>query len=367
LPLDGTPLDVPRAIVDLPWVRTRPSVVADLHSHGVRVLLDGGGWRYREFATLGVSKLTNQPYAPAGPLEVSDLKAVREYVLAELREQAALSPDAYLIPGFIPRSRADDVAPMIETAVDAAMNCTDLDAKPFVGVVGAHADNLDRASALIGALPRSIEALYVQVTPLQPMRDGPSKLVRYLQFLQAARSDFDVIGGHAGALGTLLRALGVSAADAGIAEGETFSVSAAARPRKPSATLVGKGMGRRVYVPKLGRSMSGKEWQTLMSIPALHGFLRCSLPCCRFSTLDTTRTRAVEHSLRARIDEAVQQELLPQSVRLSQLLNDVQSRQSVLLACNSALTAQGVEPMKTTYVDNQLSVLGRLLSNPNAA
>src|SRR5258708_4050494 len=77
LPLEGSPLAVPWVIVDLAWVRTKPSVLADLRGHGVRVLLDGHGWRYREFATFGVAKLTSQPYAPPAPLEASDLDAVR--------------------------------------------------------------------------------------------------------------------------------------------------------------------------------------------------------------------------------------------------------------------------------------------------
>jgi len=367
LPLDGPPLDVPWAIVDLPWVRTKPSVLADLRGHGVRVLLDGGGWRYRELATFGVARLTNQSFAPQAPLDASDLGAVRQYVRLELREQARLNADAYLIPGFIPRTRTDDVQLLIGAAVEAAMGCAELDAKPFVLFVGAHADNLARASEIIAELPRSIAGLYLQITPLTPMRDGPSKLLRYSQFLRVAGRDFDVIAGHAGAISTLLRALGVPAADAGIAEAETFTVSAASRPRKPSASLVGKGMGRRIYVPALGRSMSGKEWQALMDIPALHAFLRCTLPCCRFSTLDTTRTRAVEHSLRARIHESLEQQPLPDSLRLTQLLTSVQARQSTLLACNSALAAHGAEPIRTAYVDNQLSLLARLLANPNAA
>jgi hypothetical protein len=32
-----------------------------------------------------------------------------------------------------------------------------------------------------------------------------------------------------------------------------------------------------------------------------------------------------------------------------------------------ALAARGVEPMKTAYIDNQLALLARLLSNPDAA
>lgn len=46
LPLDGPPLDVPWTIVDLACARTKPSVLAELRAHGVKILLDGSGWRY---------------------------------------------------------------------------------------------------------------------------------------------------------------------------------------------------------------------------------------------------------------------------------------------------------------------------------
>ena len=58
LPLEGAPLDVPWAILDLAWVRTKPAVLADLRGHGVHVLLDGSGWRYREPATFDIAYAT---------------------------------------------------------------------------------------------------------------------------------------------------------------------------------------------------------------------------------------------------------------------------------------------------------------------
>ena len=94
LPVDGTLLDLPWTIVDLDYARYRPSVIGELHAHGAKIVLDGGGWRYRESATFSVAAFTKRPFAPTQPLDLSDRSGIVEYVQAELREQCALGADA---------------------------------------------------------------------------------------------------------------------------------------------------------------------------------------------------------------------------------------------------------------------------------
>jgi hypothetical protein len=174
----------------------------------------------------------------------------------------------------------------------------------LIAFIGIHSEHLDAGVALLGEVSRSVAAVYAQVTPFKPQADTASKLLRCADLFGHTALDFTVIAGRAGGAGNFFRALGVHAADAGLADGETFELASKVRPRLPSDNLRGKGTGRRVYIQQLGLSVSGRLHHLLANTGGLQQFLRCSLPCCRFSPLDATRTRAVEHTLRARVDSA---------------------------------------------------------------
>ena len=129
LPLgDGVELDW--AIVDHAYARARPSMPEALVSHGVKTIVDSSAWRYREQPTFDVDAMATAPYAPASPLV--ERVDVRRFVEADLRSQCELGADAYLIPGFVPRDRNDDVSAMTLTAVETALAMSDLDPRPFI-------------------------------------------------------------------------------------------------------------------------------------------------------------------------------------------------------------------------------------------
>jgi dihydrodipicolinate synthase/N-acetylneuraminate lyase len=67
-------------------------------------------------------------------------------------------------------------------------------------------------------VPHFVEALYLQLTPIQPVTDSLSKLEQVTTiYRHAASRGFKVIAGHAGAATPALRAFGIDAADAGLA------------------------------------------------------------------------------------------------------------------------------------------------------
>jgi hypothetical protein len=92
LPFDD-PLDLAWAIVDLALTRDKPTVVTDLHAHGVKVIADSSAWRYRETSTFAIDSMTNVPYAPGEPLGATGT-SIADFIERELRVQEACHVDA---------------------------------------------------------------------------------------------------------------------------------------------------------------------------------------------------------------------------------------------------------------------------------
>jgi hypothetical protein len=263
----------------------RPEIGQALRSHGIQVLYDSSAWRYRESATFSIEAMTKAPYAPAHPIEGPGSE-LRSFVEGDLRAQAAIGAAAYLIPGFVPRDRHDDVAALTLEAVDVAVGMHDLDPRPLVAFVGVHASRVDDGVELLDRLSRSVAGVYIQVTPFEPHGDTVSKLTRSADLFRHAADEFTVIAGRAGGANSFFRALGAHATDAGLAEGERFDFGSKAHPRKPIKAVEGKGLGRRVYLPSIGSSVSGSNFECSPRRRA------CSTsPGVRFRAASSSRSR----------------------------------------------------------------------------
>lgn len=362
LPLgDGVELDW--AIVDHAYARARPSMPEALASHGVKTIVDSSAWRYREQPTFDVDAMASAPYAPDSPLTHRD--DIRQFVEADLRSQCELGADAYLIPGFVPRDRNDDVTTMTLTAVETALAMSDLDPRPFIAFAGVHAERLDAGTEFLDAISRAVAGVYLQITPLRPQHDTVSKLLRCADFYAHAAADFSVIAGRGGGAGSFFRVLGATATDAGLAEGETFNFASKARPKKPSEGMKGKGFGRRIYLPALGASISGKQYRMLADTQGLQQYARCALPCCQFNPFDTKR--AVEHSLRARVAEAIDTQGSPPGSKIERHLDLLRGRLTALNTCNSVLESVGEKPLSSRHLEHQSAALARRLARTPAA
>lgn len=367
-----TQLDLPWAIVDGAWAEGRPEVLNALKQAGTRLLIDTQGWKYRYPSTFDVAKLDGASWSSHSPLSVTDRKGGRAHIEASLRAQAALGADAYLLPGWMPESQSEDLRGAYDVIFDTAGNFGDVHARPYVAFIGGHTKGINELHALLDAVPHFVSAIYLQVSPISPGKDGPAKLeVITTAYRYAAQRGFKVIAGHAGAIAPALRALGVDAADSGLATGEAFDRSNARRPRRRSASEEGGttqgGRRSRMYVSEIDRSLDAVLVERLLSVPgAAAEIVGCRLPCHRFQgghMLD----RAREHSLWARIAEAQRVASLPASMQTTQVYERMKGQLSVLNTVNGALTEAGHPILDPKPLENRLAWVFRMLAAPSAA
>lgn len=368
--LFSSSLDLPWAIVDGAWAERKPELLGTLREHGTKLLIDTHGWRFRYDTALDVEKLRAASWALTSPISPVDKMTGAAFVQTSLRAQADLKAGAYFLPGWLPTTPGEDLRPAYEQIVATASQFDDVPPRPFVLFVGGHTKGLDEVVTLLEDLPHFISGIYLQMTPVGPMKDGPSKLETLTSiYRHAASLGFKVIAGHAGAVTPVLRALGVDAADAGLAIGESFDQSSTKRRAKPDTEGTQQRGGRRsrMYFGQIGRSLEAVDVARLLAVPGAAAELRsCRLPCHRFSghhLLDQAR----EHSLWARVEEAQLVSSLPSSMRATSVYERLKGQRSILATINGALEAAGEQPLDVKPVDNHLTWISRALAARSAA
>lgn len=364
------PLELPWAVADGAWAESAPALLDTLKASGTRLLIDTFGWRYRYDATRDIDKLVNASWAPSCTLNLTDRAQIRSFVEASLRAQAALGAHAYLLPGWFPESNLEDLRGIYEVVLETACDTDDIDARPLVAFVGGRISNVDQVVELIEHIRYYASAIYIQLTPIHPNKDNPSKLQAVVDVYRHARErGFNVIAGYAGALTPALRAFGIDAADAGLATAEAFDRTKARRAQRRATREKSSGGGRqrRMYFQELGRSLSGKEVERLLRVPAAAAEIRgCRMPCHRFRN-DPIMDRGREHSLYARVQDAQLVNSLPPSMRATSVHERLLQQRSTILRVNGALVESGVSPLDIRPIDNQLAWMSRWLSAPAAA
>lgn len=374
LPRDGpgmfnVGLDLPWAILEGPWALQHGASTIELcRDRGVSFLVDTQAWRYRDPRTFTVKKFTATPYAPPGPLAASDPSVLSDFVEADLKTQASLGASAYLLPGVVPNGPHDDIHAEALAFLEIAQEKLP-EARPCIAFIGAHTSSMEAAHQLIDALPHWIDGVYLQLTPINPLHDSPSKIIDGLMLMRhAAQQGFTVIAGRLAGLTPLLRAASIPGVDAGLGEGESFAYSNKVKNHEPRTSTERQPrlpMGR-LYVPQLGRSVSAREWARLMELPALRGQLLCRLPCCAFGLpVETTPQRGREHSLHCRVADA---KALPVSGRSATeaVISLLEQRQSAARAITASLREAGIDPVATDFLDNHLAV-ARFLRDASSA
>lgn len=149
----------------------------------------------------------------------------------------------------------------------------------------------------------------------------------------------------------VLRALGIDAADAGLAIGEAFDQSTTKRRAKPETETGQQRGGRRsrMYFGQIGRSLEAADVERLLAVAGAAAELRsCRLPCHRFSG----------HRLVS---------ALPSSMRATSVYERLKGQRSVLATINGALETAGEQPLDVKPVDNHLTWISRALSARSAA
>lgn len=374
LPRDGPGLfnvgvDLPWAILEAPWALRHGAATVELcRDRGISFLVDTQAWRYRDPRTFLVEKFTATPYAPAGALAASDRPALSRFIEADLETQASLGASAYLLPGLIPSNPRDAVHAMTLAMLEIAQAKLP-NARPCVAFLGVHSSSMEAAHQLVADLPHWIDGIYLQLSPVNPLHDSPSKIIDALMLMRhATKQGFTVIAGRLAGLAALLRAAGIAGADAGLGEGEAFAYGAKIKSHEPrnGTEHQPRLLGGRLYVPQFGRSVSAREWDRLMRVPALRGQLLCRLPCCAFGLpVETTPGRGREHSLHCRVAEA---KALPGVGRptIDAAVALLEQRQSAARAISASLHEGGLDPIATAFLDNHLAV-ARFLKDASSA
>jgi len=366
-------IDLPWAVVDATWAERRPDVLQALRSHGTSLIADTFAWRLRFDAAFQVRRLARASWTPATPVDVSSTAEVEALVRGSLRAQARIGVDAYLVPGFVPVDGNEDLRPTYETILRTVAEFTEVEAKPYVLYLGGHTKGLDVVRRIIDGLPSFLSGVYLQLTPIETARDAPAKLERLVAvYRHASMAGFRVIAGYAGAITPALKALGVDAADAGLATAEAFDQSSTRRgAHRPSGEdneqRAGGGPRSRMYFSEIDGSMDAAEVRRLLAVPAAAAqLLGCRLPCHRFTGGDPLE-RAREHSLWARVDTAREIGRLPATMRLQALHERLRSQRSRLTTINGALLAAGEAPLDTKPLENRLVWVSRTLQSRSAA
>lgn len=271
----------------------------------------------------------------------------------------------------MPEKDDDSGVRALNIATEVALTSNFSVGLPIIGYLGAHSRSTQIAGTVAkDSVTAMLSALYVQISPVNPMSDSVSKLTEAIEtILQVERSDIPVISGHLGALGGVLRSLGVSAADAGLGMGGAFDARSVLRSptKKSDGSSQGGPIGSRRYVSQILRSLNRKQWDRLMSIDSMRAYLDCRLGCCRFRTPDDRTEWAREHSLRTRVSEAADLAGLAPSMRASRQVDVLQAARASIVTVNSSLQANGLDLIPAEHIENQLAALQRILARHTAA
>lgn len=370
---EQTALRLPWLVLDAPSGLADPTLPADLSTAGANVIVDTGAWRFADPRTFDIPKWASLRYTPDRPFEPTRAW-ISDYVARDLAVQSELGAAVYLVPGWFPppRTPSDQLASQANLIFEAADRAVgkDVDIRPLIAFIGVRGGDLERSQAHLAMLHAGYAGVYLQISPVTPYTDPVDRISRQVALLTAARADGRlVIAGHLGALATSLRALGIDATDAGLGEAESFNLSSKIRNQQNQSPDAkgGHPSSPRIYIPEIGRSVDGRLWQYLISVPAIRAELWCRRACCRFRTVESLPQRAIEHSLWCRMEESQAISHIPDSMRIDfadRLLARIETRLGVI---NSALEAEGQEPLSLSFVAAQRSLLSEHHPHSDAA
>ncbi len=368
---DAEPVSLPWVILDGAWVSTSRDILTMLRSAGTKYLIDTSPWRFQDDSAFNVARLGNLPHAPRRSWPHMSLDDFRQFVAADLRLQASLGAAAYLVPGLIPHDRTADLSDFDQAASGIVEQVCFEQPLPAIATIGVHTQGIDVARRRLDHLSAIYSATYVQCTPIDPYRDSADKLGNVIGLLGHAQGQGrNTIAGRMGSLTVMLRALGIAAADAGLAAGETFALTSKLRSPQPAPDAEepqrrASNASRR-YLRPIKRSVDTATLARIESAPAADALLRCTT-CCRYLVPDDRVRRGREHSLLARVTEAQQVSALPASMRLEHAEREWEAARRMATSVNTALRDAGNTEINADYLDNQLTVLRQTVARSQAA
>jgi hypothetical protein len=364
-------VSVPYLIAEAPLAISSPHLGTSLADLRVKMIVDTQAWRFADDRTWH-SKWASLPYAPRLPFR-STKQWVTAYVASDLAQQVALGGQCLMLPGwFSSIANADLAAEVAGWIIDAFRQFRRggviMPAFAWLPVeVGASEASL--AAAGVYARSGAVSAIYAQLSTMEGLSEPIDKLsVATTVMLDIQNLGLPLIAGYMGALGLVLRALGVAAADCGPNSAQSFSYARlidSAVPRESAKRKRG-GIPIRTWLGELRQPVTAKQMAAIRADRAALAEVLCRRPCHRFRPGPENLLAAVQHSTLALIDEAERDVGQPRSIRVDAARRTLLEARSRIAQVDQAVRRAGAQRLKRDHVDAQLALLAKF-SHPNAA
>ncbi|HEX3962770.1 MAG TPA: hypothetical protein VHZ03_40080 [Trebonia sp.] len=354
---------VATAIVDARLASGDRDFYISLREAGVSMIVDTQAWRFGDSRTWK-SKWSQLPYAPSDTF-MPTREWVYEYVLNDLRAQVEMGCSCLLLPGWFATlddsDKAHDVAGWTVDAFKKFRRAGHL--IPSIAWLPASLGSAETAIvvARIYSQIDHIKALYVQFNRVYGNREPLDRLQRSARLMLAVQNaGLPVIAGHWGAVGLALRAVGITAADCGPSESQTFDISRAisdSLPRDLSGPGSVRGQTVRTWVPELGQTLTKKQMAAIQRKRIAQAQILCRRPCHRYRLELDTMSVAAQHGIICMAEEAKKQAEWPTSIKIDmarRTLEEAKSRASIV---DSALANGHEHGLQMDHFDVQLAFL----------
>lgn len=349
-------------IVDARLASEDHDIGAELRDRGITMIVDTQAWRYSDHRTWD-SAWSAVPYAPPGPFD-AQRNWVHEYVLKDLSAQFKAGGRCLLLPGWFPSLETVDLATQVALwTLDAFEEFTSKAALSAIAWLPSTPDSMDAslAAAKVYADSQSVHAIYVQRNRISGSLDPFDRLKRSAKLmLEVQNFGLPVIAGYLGSIGLTIRAIGVSAADCGPCEGQSFDFTEAIRaalPRKEDVPTRPRPLPVRMWLDELGQIVTARQMATIRRDKVAYAEILCRRACHRFRLSRDTVAVAAHHSLLSLCETAARQSKLPTSMRVDnarRLLTAMKTRIGIV---DSALSAANEPLLRQEHLDVQLALL----------
>lgn len=350
------------AIVDVRLALEDHDVSTELRDHDIVMIVDTQAWRYSDPRTWKTD-WSATPYAPTSPFR-AQRDWVHGYVRDDLAAQFSMGSRCFLLPGWYPSLEsvecAREVALWTLEAYEEFASKTDVTAA--IAWLPAKPGGADASLAAANVYMESgmIHAAYVQRQSVNGVRDPLDRLKHCAKLMLAVEDlGLPVIAGYLGSIGLTFRAIGISAADCGPCEGQSFDFPEAIRTALPRTSKNGPshGIPVRMWLDEVGQVVTAKKMRAIRQNRVAFAEVMCRRACHRFRLREDTTSVAVHHSMLSLCEAATRQSMVPASMRIDNARRSLTAMKTRIGIINSALEAEDQSLLLQDHLDTQLALL----------
>jgi len=338
----------------------------DLHQafrdRGVSMIIDTQAWRYSDPRTWN-SAWAKMSYAPQSPFKQRSTW-VRDYTLSDLMAQRSMGSSCLLLPGWFSSLESVELAQSVarwtlESFEEFRRSGFLLPAIAWLPMKPG-ATEAALAAAEIYADSGIVRGIYAHWSTFMGLREPLDRLKRAAKLmLEVQELGIPVIAGYCGAVGLAMRAVGISAADCGPCEGQTFDLANSVRvalPRSAHSKSTG-GPSIRMWIRELSQPLTTSQMEAIRRDRIAHAEVMCRRACHRFRRGRESMSVAVHHSTLSLCEEAQQQSALPPSMRVDAAQRYLTETKSRIELIDTALRAGEQKALLQDHLDVQLALL----------